>query len=350
MKANSLLFSPYRLKGMDLKNRIVMSPMLMYQAHDDGSVTERQVLHYGARALGGVALIMTEVVAVHPLGRISESDIGLWSDEHIAGIRRIVEAVHACDAKIGVQLAHAGRKANLPGGCVAPSPIPHSEDSPTPAELTTAEVRQLVQHYGAAAARADQAGVDCIQIHAAHGYLVHEFLAPMSNERTDEYGGSLENRARFLLEVVRTVRAALPPGKPLLVRFSGTDLVDGGVTADDAVQLAKWLEAAGADFLEVTTGNITKTYTGEIYPGYQAKFVQDVRRHSALPLGSVGSIHSADLAEYLLRDGGIDLVFIGRALLRDPFWPIHAASDMGSEPPLPIPTYARASGPYQRGF
>ena len=175
--------------------------------------------------------------------------------------------------------------------------------------------------------------MDCIQIHAAHGYLIHEFLALMSNERTDEYGGSLENRARFLLEVVRSVRAALPPGKPLLVRFSGTDLVDGGVTADDAGQLAKWLEAAGADFLEVTTGNITKTYTGEIYPGYQAKFVQDVRRHSALPLGSVESIHSADLAEYLLRDGGIDLVFIGRALLRDPFWPIHAASDMGSDHP-----------------
>jgi NADPH2 dehydrogenase len=347
---NSLLFSPYRLGGMELKNRIVMSPMLMYQAQADGFVTERQVLHYGARALGGVGLIMTEVVAVDPLGRISEADIGLWSDAHIAGIRRIVEAVHACDAKVGVQLAHAGRKSNLPDGCVGPSPIPHSEESATPSELTTAEIRRLVQHYGAAAARAEQAGVDCLQIHAAHGYLIHEFLAPMSNERTDDYGGSLENRARFLLEIVRGVRAALPAGKPLMVRFSGADLVDGGVSADDAVQLAKWLEAEGADFLEVTSGNITKTYTGEVYPGYQARFVQEIRRHSGLPLGSVGSIHSADLAEYLLRDGGIDLVFIGRALLRDPFWPIHAASDMGLEPPLPIPTYARATGPYQRGF
>ncbi|MDJ0460026.1 NADH:flavin oxidoreductase/NADH oxidase [Arthrobacter sp. NQ7] len=350
MTTDSLLFTPYRLGGMDLKNRIVMSPMLMYQAANDGTVTPRQVLHYGARALGGVGLIMTEVIAVHPQGRISESDIGLWSDEHIAGVRRIVDAVHACDAKIGVQLAHSGRKAQLPGGCVAPSPIPHSEDSATPAELTTEEVRHLVQYYGAAAVRADQAEVDCIQIHAAHGYLIHEFLAPMSNQRSDEYGGSLENRARFLLEVVRKVREALPASKPLLVRFSGTDLIEGGVTADEAAQLAKWLEAEGADLLEVTSGNITSLYGGDVYPGYQVKFVQDIRRQSSLPLASVGSIHSADLAEYLLRDGGIDLVFIGRALLRDPFWPIHAAADMGMEPPLPIPTYTRSTGPYHRGF
>lgn len=233
---------------------------------------------------------------------------------------------------------------------MAPSPIAYTPDSSVPTELTTFEVRQLVRDYGAAAARADQAGVDCIQIHAAHGYLIHAFLAPMSNKRTDEYGGRLESRARFLLEVVRSVREALPVGKPLLVRFSGTDLVEGGVTADDATQLGKWLEAAGADFLEVTSGNITKTYSGDVYPGYQAKFVQDIRRQTSLPIGSVGSIHSADLAEYLVRDGGIDLVFIGRALLRDPFWAIHAARDMGIEPPLPIPAYARATGPYMRGF
>ncbi len=350
MTATSVLFSAYTLGSMELKNRIVMSPMLMYQAANDGTVTERQVLHYGARALGGVGLVLTEVVAVHPQGRISESDIGLWSDQQIPGIRKIVDVVHACDAKIGVQLAHAGRKAVLPGGSVAPSAIAHSEDTAAPVELTTAEVLELVQEYAAAAVRADQAGVDCIQIHAAHGYLIHEFLAPMSNKRTDEYGGNLENRSRFLLEIVRSVREALPIGKPLLVRFSGTDLVDGGVTADEAAQLAKWLEAAGADFLEVTSGNITKTYSGDVYPGYQAKFIEGIRRQSSLPLGSVGSIHSADLAEYLLRDGGIDLVFVGRALLRDPFWPIHAAADMGFEIPLPIPTYARATGAYQRGF
>ncbi|GAA3704876.1 NADPH dehydrogenase NamA [Arthrobacter ginkgonis] len=345
-----MLFSPYTLGDMELKNRIVMSPMLMYQAESDGHVTERQVLHYGARALGGVGLVMTEVIAVHPQGRISESDIGLWSDEHIPGIRRIVDAVHACEAKVGLQLAHAGRKAVLPEGCVAPSAIPHSEGSATPSELTTEDVRALVRDYRDAAARADRAGVDCVQIHAAHGYLIHEFLAPMSNRRTDEYGGTLENRARFLLEIVREIRAALPTGKPLLVRFSGTDLIDGGVTAEDAAQLAKWLEQAGADFLEITSGNITKEYSGDVYPGYQAKFVDGIRSQTTLPMGSVGSIHSADLAEYLLRDGGIDLVFIGRALLRDPFWPIHAAADMGVEPQLPIPTYARATGPYQRGF
>ncbi|MDQ0867325.1 NADPH2 dehydrogenase [Arthrobacter globiformis] len=334
---------------MELKNRIVMSPMLMYQAGADGYATERQVLHYGARALGGVGLVMTEVISVEPRGRISDSDLGLWSDAHIPGISRIVEAVHACDAKVGVQLAHAGRKA-IPSGCVAPSPIPHSDESATPSELTTAEIHQLVQHYVAAATRAEQAGVDCLQIHAAHGYLIHEFLAPMSNKRTDEYGGNLENRARFLLEVVSGVRAALPAAKPLMVRFSGADLVDGGVSAADAGQLAKWLEAAGADFLEVTSGNITTSYAGDVYPGYQIKFVENIRRQSGLPLGSVGSIQSADLAEYLLREGGIDLVFIGRALLRDPFWAIHAATEIGLEPPLPIPTYARASGPYHRGF
>lgn len=350
MMARSMLFSPYTLSGMELKNRIVMSPMLMYQAGVDGHVTERQVLHYGARALGGVGLIMSEVIAVHPRGRISESDIGLWSDAHATGIGRIAKAVHACDAKFGVQLAHAGRKAVLPDGCVAPSPIRHSTESPLPAELTTAEVRTLVQDYRAAAVRADNAGVDCVQIHAAHGYLIHEFLAPRSNERTDAYGGSLENRARFLLEIVRNVRDVLPQHKPLLVRFSGTDIVDGGVTAGEAGLLAEWLEQAGVDFLEVTSGNITPTYPGEVYPGYQVKFAQDVRRHTSLPVGSVGSIQSADLAEYLLRDGGLDLVFVGRALLRDPFWPIHAAAQMGEEPPLPIPTYARATGPYQRGF
>jgi NADPH2 dehydrogenase len=350
MTTDSALFSPYTLRGMELKNRIVMSPMLMYQAGADGHVTERQVLHYGARALGGVGLIMTEVVAIHPQGRISESDIGLWSDAHIEGIRRIADAAHACDAKVGLQLAHAGRKANLPGAGVAPSAIAHSEDSSIPVELTTDEVKALVQDYRSASVRADLAGVDCVQIHAAHGYLVHEFLAPMSNRRQDEYGGSLENRARFLLEVVREVRAALPTDKPLLVRFSGSDLVEGGVTSQEAAQLAQWLEEAGADFLEVTSGNITKEYAGEVYPGYQARFVQDIRRQTSLPVGSVGSIHSADLAEYLLRDGGIDLVFIGRALLRDPFWPIHAAAEMGVEPNLPIPTYARATGPFQRGF
>lgn len=350
MTTSSKLFSPYSLGGMELKNRIVMSPMLMYQAGDDGTVTERQVLHYGARALGGVGLIMTEVVAVHPQGRISGSDLGLWSDGQIPGIRRIVDAIHACDAKIGIQLAHAGRKSILPGDSVAPSAIAHSEDSTIPVELTTAEVQKLVQDYASAATRADQAGVDCIQIHAAHGYLIHEFLAPMSNKRTDEYGGSLENRSRFLLEIVQSVRQVLPAGKPLLVRFSGTDLVEGGVKAEDAAELARWLEDAGADFLEVTSGNITNSYDGDVYPGYQVKFVEQIRRKSSLPVGSVGSIHSADLAEYLLRDEGIDLVFVGRALLRDPFWPIHAASKMGCEIPLPIPTYARATGAYERGF
>lgn len=350
MTTQSILFSPYRVGGMELKNRIVMSPMLMYHADSDGQVTDRQVLHYGARALGGVGLVMTEVIAVHPQGRISQSDIGLWSDEHIPGIQRIVAAVHACDAKIGLQLAHAGRKAMLPDGCVAPSAVPHSENSPTPAELSRQDVRSLVKDYGRAAARADRAGVDCLQIHAAHGYLIHEFLAPIANQRTDEYGGTLQNRSRFLLEIVREVRTALAASKPLLIRFSGSDLVDGGVTAEEASQLAGWLEQAGADFLEVTSGNITKDYPGDVYPGYQARFVRDIRQQTNLPMGSVGSIHSADLAEYLLRDGGIDLVFIGRALLRDPFWPLHAAAGMGIEPPLPIPTYARATGPYQRGF
>lgn len=335
---------------MELKNRIVMSPMLMYQADESGQVTDRQVLHYGARALGGVGLVMTEVIAVHPRGRISESDIGLWSDEHIPGIQRIVEAVHACDAKIGLQLAHAGRKSMVPDGGVAPSAIAHSEDSPVPTELSREDVQSLVHDYGRAAARADRTGVDCLQIHAAHGYLIHEFLAPISNRRTDEYGGTLENRARFLLEIVREVRSTLAANKPLLIRFSGSDLIEGGVTPAEATQLASWLEQAGAEFLEVTSGNITQDYSGDVYPGYQAKFVQDIGRQTNLPMGSVGSIHSADLAEYLLRDGGIDLVFIGRALLRDPFWPLHAAAEMGVEALLPIPTYARATGPYQRGF
>ncbi|WP_210604345.1 hypothetical protein [Brevibacterium oceani] len=349
MSTSSALFSPLTVGGMELKNRIVMSPMLMYHADADGHVTDRQVLHYGARALGGVGLIMSEVVAVNPSGRISGNDIGLWTDAHIDGIESIAEAVHSCDAKFGVQLAHAGRKSHL-DGCVGPSRIAHSANSPVPAELSATDIEAIVEDYAQAAKRADAAGVDCVQIHAAHGYLIHEFLTPIANQRRDAYGGPLENRARLLLDVVRAVRAELPDDKPLLIRFSGDDHVDGGVTPEEAGILAGWLEEAGADFLEVTSGNITDTYDAEVYPAYQAKYAQEVGRATNLPVGSVGSIHSADLAEYLLRDGGLDLVFLGRALLRDPFWPIHAAVHIGIDPPLPIPTYARATGPFERGF
>ena len=346
----STLLSPFQLRDMRLKNRVVMSPMLMYMAGDDGVFTDLHFAHYGARLIGGVGMVVTEVMAVDPQGRISHKDLGLWHDGQIEALSRLPSFAHSVGARACVQLAHAGRKAVLESEIVAPSAVAYDAQAKTPRALDDAEITGLIDAYASAARRADRADFDGIELHAAHGYLMHEFLAPMSNLRTDRWGGSLENRARFVLEATRAVRAAWPAAKPLLVRVSATDLIDGGVTFDEAKWLAGQLKAAGADFLEVSSGNIVPGYTGPVYPGYHVRWAEALKRETGLPVGAMGSITAPEHAESILAGGSADLVFLGRELLRNPFWVIQAAQRAGVQVDLPIPTYARATGPYERGF
>lgn len=343
------LFEPLEIREMTLKNRVAMSPMLMYMAADDGLVTERHFVHYGARILGGVGLVMTEVVAVEPRGRISRQDLGLWADTQVEGLRRLTGFAHDCGAKIGVQLAHAGRKSTAQAKGVGPSAIAYGE-FPAPEPLDTAELGSIVDAYRQAAVRADRAGFDCLEIHAGHGYLLHEFLSPISNQRTDEYGGSVQGRAKLTLDVMAAVREVWPSEKPVFVRVSAEDGVDGGISLEETDGLVKQLVSLGADLIDASSGNITPGYAGRIYPGYQAKYSQRIKESCGVLTGTVGSISTAEVAELVVSSGSADLVFVGRALLRDPHWTLNAAKTAGIELDLPIPTYARATGPYERGF
>ncbi|WP_263422087.1 NADH:flavin oxidoreductase/NADH oxidase [Arthrobacter sp. StoSoilB20] len=334
---------------MTLKNRVAMSPMLMYMAGDDGKVTDRHFVHYGARFLGGVGLVMTEVVAVDPRGRISGHDLGLWSDGQIRGLQRLTAFAHDCGTKIGIQLAHAGRKSASQEIIVGPSALPYG-DFPVPHELSTREVQELVVAYRDAAVRAVHAGFDCLEIHAGHGYLLHEFLSPITNQRSDEYGGSATDRAKFALDVITEVRAVWPDDKPLMVRVSAEDCIEGGLTLEDTDDLVKDFISLGVDLIDASSGNIAPGYVGDIFPGYQAKYSRRIRKACGIPTATVGSISTPEVAEMVVSSGSADLVFLGRALLRNPFWALGAAKAAGVELDLPIPTYARATGPYERGF
>lgn len=346
---NSPLFSPFALRGLHLKNRIALSPMLMYMAGEDGCVTDRHFVHYGARGLGGVALVMTEVVAVVPRGRISANDLGLWNDIQIDGLKRVAVFLHECGAALGVQLAHAGRKSAIDARPQAPSEIAYPGLA-VPEALSKDELAILREAYVAATRRAAAADVDLIEIHAAHGYLLHSFLCPLTNTRTDAYGGCLEGRARFVLEIVEAVRNAWPAEKPLLVRLTALDHHDGGVTEEDGLWLSTRLAALGVDLLDVTTGNLIPGYSAPVYPGYQVRYAEKIRQESGLPVASVGSLASADLMEEIIGAGRVDLVCVGRELIRNPNWPIECARRAGAALELPIGTYARATDAYERGF
>ena len=346
----SPLFEPLQLRDILLANRVVMSPMLMYMAGDDGRVTDLHFVHYGARILGGVGTVMLEVVAVEPRGRISHRDLGLWEDAQIAGLKRLVDFAHACDCRIGLQLAHAGRKAALDMPIVAPSALRYAPESAVPEALPPEAVPALVESYRKATARAVEAGFDLIEIHAAHGYLLHEFLAPVANRRADEFGGDLAGRARLPLAVVEAVRAEWPQSRPLLVRLSATDHRDDGVTFDEARWFAQALAARGVDLLDVSAGNIVPGHPPGVYPGYQLRYAERLRHDIGLRVATTGSVASPDLLEEALGAERIDLAFVGRALLRNPFWLLEAARAAGIVLKLPIPTYGRATGPYERGF
>ncbi|GAB6934432.1 MAG: NADPH dehydrogenase NamA [Bacillota bacterium] len=324
------LFQPFRIKDLLLRNRIVMSPMCMYSA-TDGFANDWHFVHYTTRAVGGVGLIILEATGVQPHGRITSRCLGIWDDAHIPGLARIVEGCHAHGAKVGIQLAHAGRKCEIPGRIVAPSAIPFGPNSPTPEELSVNEIREVVESFGQAARRARQAGFDVVEIHGAHGYLINEFLSPLANKRTDAYGGSLENRARFLMEVIDAVRAEWPADKPLFLRLSAVDYAEGGVTLEETVEVAKMAKARGVDLIDVSSGGVVPGVTVPVHPGYQVPFAETVRREADIPTGAVGLITEPKQAEEIVANGRADLVFLGRELLRNPYWPLHAALELGAE-------------------
>lgn len=350
------LFSPLTVRGVTLRNRIVVSPMCQYSVEQrDGIATDWHLVHLASRAVGGAGLVFTEATAVAPEGRISPEDLGLWSDDHVAPLARIVDAIHANGAAAGTQLAHAGRKASTAqpwrgGGPVAradggwqpvgPSPIAFADGFPEPHALTIEEIRGVQQAFADAAGRAERAGFDWVEVHAAHGYLLHEFLSPLSNQRTDVYGGSFEHRVRMVLETVAAVREAWGD-RPLAVRISATDWVAGGWTGDDSLRLAALLRNAGVDLVDCSTGGNVPQAEIPVGAGYQVPFAEAIRRETGLLTGAVGLITAPEHAEELIRNGRADVVLLARELLRDPYWPLHAARALHQEHALPV-QYERA--------
>lgn len=353
----SHLFAPLILRAITFRNRIGVSPMCQYSSVD-GFASEWHLVHLGGFAVGGAGLVMTEAAAVLPEGRISPQDLGIWDDAHVRMLARINAFLSAVGAVPGVQLAHAGRKASthrpwggghgavLPadGGwtnVMAPSAMAFSDSYPMPHALTLDGIADVVRSFRDAAVRALAAGFQVIELHAAHGYLLHEFLSPLSNARTDAYGGSLENRARLCLEVVHAVRAIWPDTLPLFVRISATDWTEGGWTSDQSVQLARWLKSAGVDLIDVSTGGNVHGAKIPIGPGYQVPFAQTVRSEVDIPTAAVGMITTAEQAERIVADGAADLVLLARELLRQPHWPLLAAHALGVDIPWPA-QYERA--------
>jgi 2,4-dienoyl-CoA reductase-like NADH-dependent reductase (Old Yellow Enzyme family) len=351
-----MLFDPLDLREVTLRNRIVVSPMCQYSS-EDGFANEWHFVHLGTRAVGGAALVFTEASAVTPEGRISPQDLGIWKDEHVSELSRIVRFVEAQGAVAGMQLAHAGRKASTQqpwvgnrvlstgeGGfrpILAPSALPFRPDDPVPEALDAAGIARIVKAFGDAAERALRAGFRVLELHAAHGYLLHEFLSPLANRRGDAYGGSFENRIRALVEVTREVRSRWPERLPLFVRISATDWAEGGWDIEQSVELSRRLSRLGVDLIDCSSGGMVPGVKIPVGPGYQATFAERIRREAAVKTGAVGLIRSADQAEHVLRSGQADVVILARQLLRDPYWPLAAAKQLGVQVRWP-PQYDRA--------
>jgi 2,4-dienoyl-CoA reductase-like NADH-dependent reductase (Old Yellow Enzyme family) len=349
------LFAPLTLRGVTLRNRVGVSPMCQYSS-PDGMATDWHLVHLGSRAVGGAGLVMTEATAVTAQGRISPQDLGLWEDRQAEPLARVVRFVRAHGAAAGIQLAHAGRKGSTrrpwEGGgplapdegawpVVGPSPIPFAEVWPVPQELDEAGLREVVAAFRRAALRSVDAGFEVIEIHAAHGYLLHEFLSPLTNRRTDRYGGSLANRMRLLLEVAEAVRAAAGERRPLFVRISATDWVEGGWDVEQSVELARELGRHGVDLIDCSSGGIVPHARIPVGPGYQLPLAERVRRGSGVRTAAVGLLTEPAQADAVIRSGQADLVLLGRALLRRPYWPLHAAKALGQDVAWPV-QYGRA--------
>jgi NADPH2 dehydrogenase len=327
------LFEPYAIREVEFKNRIVMAPMCMYSSHnEDGMVQEWHRTHYATRAVGQVGLIIVEATAVQPQGRISAQDLGIWSDEHIDGLAEIVQLTQQHGAKTGIQLAHAGRKATVDGDIQAPSAVAFNDKYKTPIEMTVEDIRETIQAFKAGAMRAKKAGFDVIELHGAHGYLINEFLSPLSNKRTDAYGGSSENRYRILREIIDEVRSVWEG--PLFVRISAHDYTEGGMTAEAYVEMAKWMKEQGVDLIDVSSGAVVPAKI-DAYPGYQVKFAETIKEGANIATGAVGLITTGIQAEEILKNNRADMVLLARELLRDPYWPYTAARELGVEIPAP---------------
>jgi 2,4-dienoyl-CoA reductase-like NADH-dependent reductase (Old Yellow Enzyme family) len=335
------LFTPLRLRGTEIRNRVWVAPMCQYSAVD-GVPDDWHLVHLGSFARGGAGLVMTEASAVSPEGRISPVDAGIWNDEQARSWQRIAAFVKSQGATVGMQLAHAGRKASTRPPFEGRGPVPVEEGGwetvgpspvafpglPVPRELSVDEIDEVIEDFARAAGRALTAGFEVLEIHAAHGYLLHEFLSPLSNHREDQFGGSFDNRARLLLRVVEAVRTVVPQTTPLLVRISATDWVEGGWRVDDSVTLARLLRDSGVDLVDVSSGgNAPADIPAE--PGYQVPFARRIRHEAGIPTGAVGLITDPKQAEELLADGAADVVLLARAMLRDPHWALRAAHDLG---------------------
>lgn len=351
------LFDPITVRGITLRNRIGVPPMCMY-SYSDGFSNEWQVLHLSSRAAGGAGLIIAEATAVEPRGRITAHDVGIWSDAHIDPLAHVTRAIKQNGAVAGIQIAHAGRKASssrpwenngrpiLPGNPLGwqglgPSPLAYSEEYAVPHELSAAEIHEIQAAFRAGAQRALAAGFEWLEIHAAHGYLIHSFYSPISNQRSDEYGGSFENRIRFLIETVQTIRPVWPEHLPLTVRISGTDWVEGGWTVTESVDLARRLKFEGVDLIDCSSGGGAAQAKVPVGPGYQVPISEAVRSGADILTATVGLITAPAQADEIIRNGRADIVLLGREMLRDPYWALHAAQALKQPAPVP-PQYLRA--------
>ncbi|KIL36636.1 NADPH dehydrogenase [Cohnella kolymensis] len=338
----SHLGQPYTLKGLTLRNRIVMSPMCQYSvdAHD-GKPNDWHFVHYTSRAIGGAGLIIMEMTDVEPDGRITDGDLGIWSDEHIPAFRRIIDEAHKYGAKIGIQIAHAGRKAQDAETPVGPSDEKWDDKYKKPRALTTEEAWEMIDKYGQAARRAVEAGVDTLEIHGAHGYLIHQFQSPGINKRTDEFG---QDYAKFGVEVIKAVKKAIPADMPLLFRISAVEYMDGGYGLDHAVELCRKYREAGVDLFDVSSGGegpIGKRRPGN-YPGYQVPFARRIKQEVDVPVMALGMLHDAKLAESVLGNGDADLIAVARGMLGNPYWANDALRALGDK--------VEVVKQYERGF
>lgn len=351
----SHLFDPLTFRSVTFRNRIWVSPMCQYSS-EDGMPNDWHMVHLGSRAVGGAGLVIVEASGVSPEGRITFWDSGIWSEAHADAFRPIVDFIHAQGSVAGIQIAHAGRKASTEapwrGGRViaegphswvplAPSAVPFREGDPVPHALTVAELDEVVEQFARAAQHALRAGFRVVEIHAAHGYLLHEFLSPLCNRRDDEYGGSLENRMRLTLRVTQRVREVWPGELPLFVRISATDWADGGWDPAQSIELAKRLRDLGVDLVDCSSGGAVPFAKVEAGPGYQVPFARAIRAEADIATGAVGLITTAHQAEDIVRSGAADAVLLARELLRDPYFPLHAAKELGVDVEWPV-QYARA--------
>ena len=356
-----LLFEPLSIRGVTLRNRVVVSPMCQYSA-EDGFANDWHLVHLGSRAIGGAGVVIVEATAVEERGRISPGDLGIWQDAHIEPLLRITRFCREYGAVPGIQLAHAGRKGSTDvpwrggkqlgseaGGWtpVAPSPIPFDPTHQPPHELTKEEIRGIVKSFANAAVRAREAGFELIELHGAHGYLVNEFLSPLSNQRTDEYGGSFENRIRFARVLTEAVRAVWPEKLPLFLRISASDWAEGGWTLGDSVELVRALAPLGVDLVDCSSGGLVPYAKIELRPGYQVPFAREIKAKTGVKTGAVGLITDPQQAEALLEDQSADLIVMAREFLREPYWPFKAAAALGADLSVP-PQYQRAFAQVRR--